>query len=68
MEAARTSETSVNLIQATQRSILEDSHLRTGCENLKYIVWEVNHVVLTLVRCKPFATVHFAHCVEPSYW
>jgi hypothetical protein len=36
MEAARTSETSVNFYQTTRRHNPEDSHLRTHrCENLK---------------------------------
>jgi hypothetical protein len=37
LEAASTSETSVNFYRTTRRNILEDSHLHTGRrENLKY--------------------------------
>jgi hypothetical protein len=37
MEAARTSETTVNFYQTTRRYNPEDSHIRTHpCENLKF--------------------------------
>jgi hypothetical protein len=43
MEAARTSETSVNFYQTTQRYNPEDSHLRTHCrENLKSYSVRIN--------------------------
>jgi hypothetical protein len=41
MEAASTSETSVNIYQTTQRNNLEDGHLLANCQSL-FFLWHLD--------------------------
>jgi hypothetical protein len=49
MEAASTSETSVNFYQTTKRNNPEDSHIHTRCsEKLKF---QIVNIILDIVQC-----------------
>jgi hypothetical protein len=69
MEAARTSETSVNVYQTTRRNNPEDSHLRTHHrENLKsYLISYLLQVTKLVYDNKPFIGVLMPLWVSPKF-
>jgi hypothetical protein len=69
MEAASTSETSVNFYQATQHNNPEDSHLHTYCrENLKSH-YEMDVQVSFIEKTfREFSPYHHRMCMEQQYF